>query len=219
MTRLSLAVGVAAALVLAAAPAMAQKSGGVVLGAGAGAGLAPMVPSQSALAGAAFAGPPPTRTPVPVASVNPARARQATNQAMVAKVRGDAGFLAGFHQGQPLAASRQAPPPQEEAFPGFLFIDASTTLNNFQSVLNLEFLEQPGAEAPVPDEAPGPGATAQETTAQETTGQEAARPPARGAGRGRVEINNVDGIVAVESVINAAVGNGNVAQQVISGRR
>ena len=215
MTRLTLAAGIATIL-LGVGPALAQQSGGIVPGGGGGGAM--LDPSMMAGMGAGQAiltGPPPTRTPVPVAAVNPARARQGANQAAIAKIRGDAGFLAGFQQGVPLAASRQPAPPPIEFPPPVVFIDASATFNNFQSVVNLELLQQGGTEGEPPVEAQGPEAGPQVPGAPAKGGV----PPQRGGGRPNVQINNTDGVVAIDSFVNAAIGTGNVAQQVINSRR
>jgi hypothetical protein len=50
-------------------------------------------------------------------AADPAADRQSVNQQAVARFRGDAGFLAGFSRGQPLAASRVPPPPPIELPP------------------------------------------------------------------------------------------------------
>jgi hypothetical protein len=70
---------------------------------------------------------------------NPALDRSAVNQQALARVpsRGDAGFLAGFSGGQPLASSRVRPPPAEIVAP--TFIDKSKTLvvNAFGSPVSI----------------------------------------------------------------------------------
>jgi hypothetical protein len=89
------------ALLNVATPAVAQDAGGVpiksnFIGSGAVKGLAQPLPF--------------TRTFVTARDVQggltPAD-HQAQNQNTITKLRGDAGFLAGFHLGQPLAPSRQ----------------------------------------------------------------------------------------------------------------
>lgn len=90
----------ALALTSLAAPAMAQQSGGLLLAPGINGGpvgLARPLPF----------------TPMPLITaqgvqnnMGPAD-HQAQNQTMITKLRGDAGFLAGFQFGTPLAASRQ----------------------------------------------------------------------------------------------------------------
>ncbi len=100
-----------ALLALGALPAAAQESGGVAL-----------LPS-------AIGGPVGLARPLPMtfasitagdvqASVMPdAQQRRQRHQEMIARVRGDAGFLGGFAFGQPLAPSRQRLPPLEEVAP------------------------------------------------------------------------------------------------------
>lgn len=72
------------------------------------------------------------QTPSDIRAANPARAREAAHQSSIAAIRGDAGFLAGFFHGQPLAASRQPPP--DFAMPDFVtIIQAPFTQNNYGS--------------------------------------------------------------------------------------
>jgi hypothetical protein len=54
------------------------------------------------------------------------------NQQAVARFRGDAGFLAGFSRGQPLAASRVPPPPPVELPPPLIVnaFDSPVTIGN-----------------------------------------------------------------------------------------
>jgi len=193
MFRFSLLPAVAA-IVMTAGTAMAQDAGGI--------GFAPGQITASNMA-QAFAQPP--RMPVfatgqrrgapPGAMVtNPGVSRSAVNQQAIAKVRGDAGFLAGFSQGQPLAGSRQAP----VSFPPFMtFVDASTTINNIGSAVNFAFgdgnvanqhVVLPDGETPV------------------TAGQQPDATPTT---------INIDGatINNVGSVVNVASGKGNVANQ------
>lgn len=137
MRRTSLLHGVAL-LLLSAGPVLAQEAGGIGFPAS---GIA------SANLAQAFAQP--ARQPVyasatrrgapPGAMVtNPGKSRKELHQQMIAKVRGDAGFLAGFQQGQPLAASRNPPP---LAQPSLTFIDAPFIVNNVNSALNIAFGE------------------------------------------------------------------------------
>jgi len=137
MRRTSLLHGVAL-LLLSAGPVLAQDTGGIGFPAS---GIA------SANLAQAFAQP--ARQPVyasatrrgapPGAMVtNPGKSRKELHQQMIAKVRGDAGFLAGFQQGQPLAASRNPPP---LAQPSLTFIDAPFIVNNINSALNIAFGE------------------------------------------------------------------------------
>jgi hypothetical protein len=161
--------------------------------------------------------------------------RQAFNQQAIARIRGDAGFAAGFFRGQPLAASRQPPPPPFE--PAIIFlqtIEAPFILNNFESAINLDFGEGNVAQQQVA----GSGgdvnqqqiATAPDRGANGAPTGNAAAGLDLGLGGGtlplppqaalsleaaarleKVEINNVN------SAINLAVGTGNVAQQQVIG--
>lgn len=87
-------------------PAMAQDSGGVRMAPGLNGGpvgLARPLPF--------------TRTFITAHDVQngmTAADHQAQNQAMISRLRGDAGFLAGFSMGTPLAASRQVPVSTED---------------------------------------------------------------------------------------------------------
>jgi len=152
--------------------------------------------------------------------------RRAFNQQAIARIRGDAGFAAGFFRSQPLAQTRQPPPPPFE--PAVIFlqtIEAPFILNNFESAINLDF---------------GEGNIAQQQVAGsggDVNQQQIATAPDRNAAAGldlglggtlplppqaalsleaaarleKVEINNVN------SAINLAVGTGNVAQQQVIG--
>jgi hypothetical protein len=88
------------------APAMAQEAGGLRLAPGLNGGpvgLARPLPF--------------TRTFVTAHDVQngmTAADHQAQNQTMISRLRGDAGFLAGFSMGTPLAASRQVPVSTED---------------------------------------------------------------------------------------------------------
>lgn len=159
--------------------AAAQEAGGLAI-AGPGPGPMPLQPELSV-------GAPLRQTPADVASANPARARSATHQAAIAKVRGDAGFLAGFFQGQPLAASRQ-PPPEFLPPAFFTFIEAPLTVNTFGS--------------PVSIDAGGEGAAAPVVNATDS-------PVAINTGSGTLEQN-------VDSAVNIAAGTGNVARQTVT---
>ncbi|PWC37780.1 hypothetical protein [Azospirillum sp. TSO35-2] len=167
MPRTRLLHGVAA-LLLSAAPAIAptaapaQEIGGI--------GFGPEGVSAANLA-QAFAQP--ARQPVfasatrrgapPGAMVtNPGKSRTEFHQQMIAKTRGDAGYLAGFHQGTPLAASRNPPP---DLSPSLTFIDAPFIVNNINSALNIAIGEGNSTDQGVltgnGDPQPAPQATPQ----------------------------------------------------------
>lgn len=216
----------AAALLLTAGSAAAQDMGGI--------GFAPGGPSAANMA-QAFAQP--ARLPVfansqkrgapPGAMVtNPAVSRKAMHQQSITKIRGDAGFLAGFNKGQALAVSRQ--PPVPVVTPNFTFIDAPFVVNNFNSALNFAFGDgnvseqgsvqtQTGGEtAPVPP-SPPPAPVVQQPvlpklpsvpkpdTLMTTMGPLPHLPYA--LENGGVTFNNVN------STTNMAVGTGNTAIQ------
>jgi hypothetical protein len=111
-------------LAAVASPAAAQERGGL--------GLSP----EALAAG----GPRGLARPLPLtfpgftaadlqAMPTPAERRQ-RHQNMVAKVRGDGGFLEGFSFGQPRAASRQPPPPPVEPIFAPIFLDQRTEVLN-----------------------------------------------------------------------------------------
>ncbi len=96
------------ALLTVSVSAMAQESGGLRLGPGINGGpvgLARPLP---------FTRPPFLTARDVQGGMTPAD-HQAQNQAMISKLRGDAGFLAGFSLGTPLAASRQTPALPDDA--------------------------------------------------------------------------------------------------------
>src|SRR5689334_6547457 len=123
MNRLSVLSGVAS-LILLATPALAQEVGGVhltpevlntpdaqqqamnlALGLLQRAQIAQQL-QQGRLG--QFQGVP-VQAPANPNAVNPSADRSAINQEAIARVRGDAGFLAGFSGGQPFALSRAKP--------------------------------------------------------------------------------------------------------------
>ena len=91
-------------------PAAAQEAGGVVLdpqvlaSANVPVLTPPGFPFNHTGSGISPNGPP---------NVGQAASRQATNQQLISHIRGDGGFLEGFINGQPLAASRQPAPVPE----------------------------------------------------------------------------------------------------------
>lgn len=136
MRRVRLLHGVAF-LLLTAGPALAQEAGGIGFPAGgvSSANLAQAFAQparQPVFANAARRGAPPGAM-----VTNPAKSRKEFHQELIAKTRGDAGFLAGFQKGQPLAASRN---PLPELQP-MTFIDAPFIVNNVDSSLNIAFGE------------------------------------------------------------------------------
>lgn len=166
-----------AVLAATALPAAAQDSGGLslspeALAVGGPRGLARPLPFTfpGVTAGDLQAGP------------TPAERRQ-QHQGMIAKLRGDGGFLDGFAFGQPRAASRQPPP--EPAFP--VIVDQRTKIvNRFEAPVavtngsnNVVQLQGNGGE----------GATAQQQVA--TVGGRAVR----NGGGGAVNVVNDDGTI------------------------
>jgi hypothetical protein len=60
--------------------------------------------------------------------------RRSRHQQMIARLRGDGGFLDGFSFGQPLAASRQPPPPPVDPVMVPVILDQRTKIvNRFQA--------------------------------------------------------------------------------------
>ncbi|CAO3425538.1 hypothetical protein [Azospirillum endophyticum] len=123
------------ALLLTAGTAAAQTTGGIAF---------PPGPIPGAAMAQAFAqtprlpvsvNPTPRGAPPGAMVTNPSLRRSAVNQQAITRIRGDAGYLAGFNKGQPLAASRQPPPVD----PSFTIIDAPFIVNNFNSALNFAF--------------------------------------------------------------------------------
>jgi hypothetical protein len=111
-----------ALLGLAVLPAMAQEAGGLglspeALSVGGPRGLARPLPFVFPSIGAGDL----------QAGSTPAERRQ-RNRDMVARLRGDGGFIDGFSFGQPRAASRQPPPPPPDFAP--IIIDQRTRIVN-----------------------------------------------------------------------------------------
>lgn len=222
-----------AALLLTAGTAAAQVTGGIAF---------PPGPIPGAAMAQAFAqtprlpvsvNPTPRGAPPGAMVTNPSLRRSSVNQQAITRIRGDAGYLAGFNKGQPLAASRQ--PPVQPVDPSFTIIDAPFIVNNFNSALNFAFgdgnisQQQLGdgtaagsagpvdtaAPAPAPEPAPLP-APAPAPTAKpagpstldmlmSTAGPLPHLPAA--LAHGGVQFNNVN------TTTNTAVGTGNRATQ------
>lgn len=213
------------ALLLTAGTAAAQVTGGIAF---------PPGPIPGAAMAQAFAQTP--RLPVSVDATrrgappgamvtNPSVSRSSMHQRSITRIRGDAGYLAGFSKGQPLAASRQ--PPVQPVDPSFTFIDAPFIVNNFNSALNFAFgdgnvsQQQLGddgagpvetsapAPAPEPEPAPAPIAKPQGPSTLDrlmsTAGPLPHLPSA--LAHGGVQVNNVN------TTTNTAVGRHNRATQ------
>lgn len=123
----------------------------------------------------------------------PAERRQ-RHQEMIARVRGDGGFLDGFSSGQPNAASRRRPPPPVEPVFAPIFVDQRTkVVNRFEApvavtVGNNNVVQQQGNG--------GSGATAQQQVA--TVGDSTSRGGTRRGG-GATNVVMSDG-----SIVQAA---------------
>ncbi|HYZ23508.1 MAG TPA: hypothetical protein VE690_15270 [Rhodopila sp.] len=100
------------AVLLLGAPAIAQDAGGVSLAPGIGKG-------PVGLARPLLSAPPPFLTARDLQSGMTPADHQAQNQNMITRLRGDAGYLAGFSFGTPLAPSRQVPVAGEDGGFGF----------------------------------------------------------------------------------------------------
>nr|WP_222528160.1 hypothetical protein [Azospirillum sp. 412522] len=214
-----------------AGTAAAQATGGIAF---------PPGPIPGAAMAQAFAQTPrlpvsvnPTKRGAPPGAMvtNPSVSRSSVHQQSITRIRGDAGYLAGFNKGQPLAASRQ--PPVQPVDPSFTIIDAPFIVNNFNSALNFAFgdgnvsQQQLGdgtaaggagpvetatpAPEPAPAPAPAPAATAKPAgpstldTLMSTAGPLPHLPAA--LAHGGVQVNNVN------TTTNTAVGIGNRATQ------
>ena len=213
------------ALLLTAGTAAAQVSGGIAF---------PPGPIPGAAMAQAFAQVPrlpvsvdPTRRGAPPGAMvtNPSVSRSTMHQQSITRIRGDAGYLAGFSKGQPLAASRQ--PPVQPVDPSFTFIDAPFIVNNFNSALNFAFGDgnisqqqlgddsagplETAAPAPAPEQEPAPAPTAKPQgpstldLLMSTAGPLPHLPSA--LAQGGVQVNNVN------TTTNTAVGRHNRATQ------
>lgn len=214
-----------AALLLTAGTAAAQVTGGIAF---------PPGPIPGAAMAQAFSqtprlpvsvNPTPRGAPPGAMVTNPSVRRSTVNQQAITRIRGDAGYLAGFNKGQPLAASRQ-PPVQPD--PGFTIIDAPFIVNNFNSALNFAFgdgnvsqqqlgdgaagpVETAAPAQPAPEPAPAPAPSAKPAgpstldLLMTTAGPLPHLPTA--LAHGGVQFNNVN------TVTNTAVGTRNRATQ------
>ncbi|KAA0595230.1 hypothetical protein J2848_003575 [Azospirillum lipoferum] len=218
-----------AALLLTAGTAAAQVTGGIAF---------PPGPIPGAAMAQAFSqtprlpvsvNPTPRGAPPGAMVTNPSVRRSTVNQQAITRIRGDAGYLAGFNKGQPLAASRQ--PPVQPVDPSFTIIDAPFIVNNFNSALNFAFGDgnisqqqlgdgttgsttgpvEAAAPAPAPEPAPVPAPTAKPAgpstldMLMSTAGPLPHLPAA--LAHGGVQFNNVN------TTTNTAVGKGNRATQ------
>lgn len=218
-----------AALLLTAGTAAAQVTGGIAF---------PPGPIPGAAMAQAFSqtprlpvsvNPTPRGAPPGAMVTNPSVRRSTVNQQAITRIRGDAGYLAGFNKGQPLAASRQ--PPVQPVDPSFTIIDAPFIVNNFNSALNFAFGDgnisqqqlgdgatagtagpvEAAAPAPAPEPAPTPAPTAKPAgpstldMLMSTAGPLPHLPAA--LAHGGVQFNNVN------TTTNTAVGKGNRATQ------
>ena len=94
------------AFLACASSAFAQEAGGLRLAPGIGAG-------PVGLARPLLSAPMPFVTAHDLQNGMTAASHQAQNQAMISRLRGDAGYLGGFRFGTPFAASRQVPVPMD----------------------------------------------------------------------------------------------------------
>lgn len=228
----------AAALLMTAGTASAQDAGGI----GFPSGISPANLAQAFAQPQrmpVFANPQRRGAPPGALVTNPTVSRKGTHQQAITKIRGDAGFLAGFNKGQALAVSRQPPP---VFAPPVTFIDAPFIVNNFNSALNFAFgdgnvseqqsFQSSGEAAPVPAAQPA----AQQSAAQQPVTQQPAvpTPPAPPPVPKQVTGPKPDALMTtmgplphlpyalenggvqfnnVNSSINMAVGTGNFAAQ------
>lgn len=197
MTRIRPLLTAAATLVLlSAGGAAAQDAGGIGFPAGVSAANMAQAFAQPVRMPVFTA---PRRITPPGAMVtNPSVSRKQVHQQQIAKIRGDAGFLAGFSKGQPLAASRQPPP---EFAPAFTIIEAPFIFNNINGTLDLGVGNGGGGTAP--DGTTGGGTGGGVTPPVPLDGL------ATALANGNVTFNNVN------SAVNIAAGTGNVAVQTV----
>lgn len=146
-----------AALLLTAGTAAAQVTGGIAFPPGPIPGAAMAQAFSQAPRLPVSVNPTPRGAPPGAMVTNPSVRRSSVNQQAITRIRGDAGYLAGFNKGQPLAASRQ-PPVQPD--PGFTIIDAPFIVNNFNSALNFAFGDGNVSQQQLGDGAAGPVETA-----------------------------------------------------------
>jgi hypothetical protein len=185
-----------AVLALLGGTAAAQEAGGLnVTGRGFGPLPNSMLP-QTTAAGNPF------RAPSDVRAANPARARQTVDQQAITSIRGDAGYLAGFQFGQPVAASRQ-PPPDLTPPTDLTVIEQPFILNNQDSVVSLAVGDGNTSQQDL-GKSPAP-ATAAKTPSPAGTPASLAATLAQAFGTPVVTNTN--------SLVNMAVGSGNVARQ------
>lgn len=216
-----------AALLLTAGTAAAQVTGGIAFPPGPIPGAAMAQAFSQAPRLPVSVNPTPRGAPPGAMVTNPSVRRSSVNQQAITRIRGDAGYLAGFNKGQPLAASRQ-PPVQPD--PGFTIIDAPFIVNNFNSALNFAFGDGNVSQQQLGDGSAGPVETAAPAPpAPEPAPAPAPAPSAKPAGpstldllmssagplphlptalaNGGVQFNNVN------TVTNTAVGTRNRATQ------
>ncbi len=214
-----------AALLLTAGTAAAQVAGGIAFPPGPIPGAAMAQAFSQAPRLPVSVNPTPRGAPPGAMVTNPSVRRSSVNQQAITRIRGDAGYLAGFNKGQPLAASRQ-PPVQPD--PGFTIIDAPFIVNNFNSALNFAFgdgnvsqqqlgdgaagpVETAAPAQPAPEPAPAPAPSAKPAgpstldLLMTTAGPLPHLPTA--LAHGGVQFNNVN------TVTNTAVGTRNRATQ------
>lgn len=114
--------------------------------------------------------------------------RRSRHQDMIARLRGDGGFLDGFAFGQPLAASRQPPPPPPDPVVIPVF-QRTRIVNQFQAPVAVtvgdnNLVQQQGASG-------NGGPTAQQQVA--TVGGRIQRGPGSGAAGGATNLVTADG--------------------------
>lgn len=123
-------------LAAVALPAAAQESGGLsitpeALSSGGPRGLARPLPFTF-----------PSFTAADMQAMPTAAERRQRNQSMIARVRGDGGFLDGFTRGQPNAGSRQRIRPAPEPVFAPVFVDAPTFVDQRTEVLNFYDIQE-----------------------------------------------------------------------------
>jgi len=190
-----------AAVALWSADAAAQTAGGLSVS-GPGLGQLPMSALQSQGGGSGSAGL--LSAPADVRAANPARSRQTTDQQAIARIRGDAGYLAGFQFGQPLAPSRQPP---VTPTPDVTIVNDPFVVNNDNSTVSLSVGDNNTSQQGTGTVASTPQSKTVPLVTPNTPHQPPTLASTLAASFGAPELNNAG------SVVNLAVGTGNIAKQ------
>jgi len=139
-------------------------------------------------------------------SMPSAAERRERHKGLIAKVRGDAGYLAGFSMGTPLAPSRQAPPPDSAYGADYGYGTVSPIIIQSDgpvavAIGNDNLIQQQAASGP------GPIAQQQVATVNRKTSTASTTAPA-------TQGPDIGGIAVVGGgAVNFVSGNGNIVQR------